>query len=152
MEFCVHSFHATHVDLMLVFEYVSVAATNQTAKDGKFVKTLLVQYNPRWHRFGVVHAHAHAPPRTTTFLACASLESSPWLSSNIYVYSGSKHQSEKQHSESEVPLKSVICMIIHACYMIVICTMKWYLYYFIRIYHQQASVWYCVLSLAHANQ
>ena len=96
-----------------------------------------------------MHMHHHAPP---TFLACASLESSPWLSSNIYVYSGSKHQSEKQHSESEVPLKSVICMIIHACYMIVICTMKWYLYYFIRIYHQQASVWYCVLSLAHANQ
>ena len=76
MEFWVHSFHAKHLDLMLFFEDVWVVATTQATKDGRFDKTPLMQYNPGsgWCRFGVVHVHAHAPPRTTTFPACASLE------------------------------------------------------------------------------
>ena len=77
--------HETHLDLMLIFEDVWVVDTTQNAKYGRFDKTLLVRYNPGWHRFGVVHVHAHAPPRTTTFIACTSLEYGPWLSSSRYL-------------------------------------------------------------------
>ena len=42
--FGVHSFHATHVDLMLIFEDVRVVATIQTAKYERFDKTSLEWY------------------------------------------------------------------------------------------------------------
>ena len=126
---------------MLIFEDVWVVATIQTAKYGRFDKASLAQYNPGWVDFvWCMHCtfNAHALPRTTTFLACASLEYGPWLSHGTWVCSRRKHQSIKQHSESEVPMKSFLCMITY--------------YHFIRIYHQQASEWYCTVSLARADR
>ena len=119
----------------MMFEDVWVVATTQIAKYCRFNKTSLVQYNPGWCKVGVVNVHTYAPPCTTTFLAGVSLEYSLWLSSSIY----RSILTQEERIEDRSSILRVRCY--WNCYLSRIT------YHFFRIYHRQATKWYCFLSL-----
>ena len=99
-------FHATHEDQMLTFEDDWAVAATHTANYGRCDKTSLVQYNPGWCRFGVMHAQCTCT--TMNHISClASLEYGLRLSQCIWVYSRRKHQNVKSHSESG-PLQGIL--------------------------------------------
>ena len=104
-------FQTTHVDQLLIFEDVWIVAIQPRLRSmadstkPRLCSTILADADLVW----CMH-NAHSLSWTNTFLACASLEYGPWLSYSIWVDSRRKHRNVRQHFESEVPLKSVLCI------------------------------------------
>ena len=106
----------------------------------KIWQNLVVRYNPGWCRFGVVHVQYACTGTTTQHHISCMCHPRVWSLALIQYLvilwkKASKRKAASWKWSLYAPLISFICMII---------------VHFIRIYHQQASEWYCFLSLAHA--